>query len=119
MKDEEGLCETLLLSDAYVHTSYIDNSPNSVCEAQMLGVPTIATNVGGTATLIHDNETGLLVPANDPYQLASLIIMLQSDEETCVRLSHNATQVALTRHDKTKIVNEILNTYSSIIKDKQ
>ena len=119
VKDEEGLCETLLLSDAYVHTSYIDNSPNSVCEAQMLGVPTIATNVGGTATLIHDNETGLLVPANDPYQLASLIIMLQSDEETCVRLSHNATQAALTRHDKTKIVNEILNTYSSIIKDKQ
>ena len=59
------------------------------------------------------------MPANDPYQLASLIIMLQSDEETCVRLSHNATQVALTRHDKTKIVNEILNTYSSIIKDKQ
>lgn len=117
--DETSLCDTLLQSDAYVHTSYIDNSPNSVCEAQMLGVPTIATNVGGTATLIHDNETGLLVPANDPYQLASLIKMLQSDKETCIRLSHNATQAALTRHDKSKIIIDILNTYSSIIKDKQ
>lgn len=67
---EEVIKEHLLSCTVYVHPSYIDNSPNSVCEAQLCKVPVIANNVGGVNTIIQDGETGYLVPANDPYNTA-------------------------------------------------
>ena len=43
----DNLVKQLCNSNFYIHPSYIENSPNSVCEAMALGMPVIATNVGG------------------------------------------------------------------------
>ena len=67
------LIELLLNSNIYVHPAYIENSSNSICEAQILGLPIIATNVGGTSTLIQHEKNGILVTPNDPYNLAAYI----------------------------------------------
>lgn len=64
------LARQLRESTVYVHPSYIDNSPNSVCEAQYLGVPVIATNVGGVSSLIDNGMNGILVQSHDAYMLA-------------------------------------------------
>lgn len=48
------LKDELLRASVYVHTLYIDNSPNSVCEAQIMGLPTIVTHVGGSYSLIEE-----------------------------------------------------------------
>jgi glycosyltransferase involved in cell wall biosynthesis len=45
--NSKNLITHLHQSDIFIHPSYIDNSPNSICEAQMMGLPVIATNVGG------------------------------------------------------------------------
>lgn len=45
-----------LLSNVFICPSTIENSPNSLCEAQLLGVPHIASYVGGTADLMKGNE---------------------------------------------------------------
>ena len=60
----------MLASDLYVSASHIENSPNSVAEAQLIGMPCIATGVGGTATYIEHNISGIIVPPGDPYALA-------------------------------------------------
>jgi L-malate glycosyltransferase len=52
----------------------------TIFEAMAQGVTPIATNVGGTAELIVDGETGYVVPPNDPEAIASLIRKLYSDE---------------------------------------
>lgn len=72
----ETLKQELLQSTAYVHTSYIDNSPNSVCEALLVGVPVVAMNVGGVSSIVKDKQNGFIVPANDPFAAASKILKI-------------------------------------------
>lgn len=110
------ITEELLNCDAYIHPSYIDNSPNAVCEAQYLGVPVIATNVGGISTLVDHNINGLLFPANDPYTLAHIISSIKLDPLTWNSLGSNAAFMAKERHDPEKIVNDLKMIYKSIMR---
>ena len=109
------LCEAELEATLYFHPSYIDNSPNSLCEAQMLGVPVVCTDVGGVASLIKDRDTGFLIPANDPYQGAAIIEMLYLDKELNRKIGEAGKIVAQKRHNVEKIKSEIINVYNSII----
>lgn len=113
--DSQTLKQELQECAIYVHPSYIDNSPNSLCEAQIMGIPSIATYVGGIPTLIKNGETGFLVPANDPFQTAFIISTLLSDENLRNTIGKQAKEVALVRHDKVKITNQLLNIYENII----
>lgn len=112
---QETLYSKLLETTVFVHPSYIDNSPNSVCEAQILGCPVIATNVGGIPSLIENDKTGLLIPANDPYQMAFLIREIYLNKDLADNLSKNGREVALKRHNKKHIVDKLINIYDSII----
>ena len=111
------LKEHLLSSTMYIHTAYIENSPNSICEAQCLGIPIVSTNVGGISTLIKNGEQGDLVPANDPWQMAYAIIMLSKDKDRMLRYSQNSKAVAMKRHDDANIRNQLLNVYHTLLKD--
>lgn len=99
----------------YAHTAYIENSPNSVCEAQILGIPVIATNVGGVISLIDEGETGYLVPANDPYQMAFFIEQLYENKNLNIEIGGRARKKALERHNKGKIIEDLIQTYRTII----
>lgn len=111
----EKLKEELEKSTVYVHTAYIENSPNSVCEAQILGVPVIATMVGGVPSLIKEGKTGFLCPANDPYQMAFMIKKVYEDNKMNMTIGEKEREVALKRHDRNKIVNDLIETYKVII----
>ena len=111
IKKAEEIVSLLFETSIFVHTSYIDNSPNSLCEAQMLGVPTISTNVGGICSLIEDNIDGFLVPSNDPYLLASRIAQLSCSEEILTYISNQAREKALKRHSKENITKQLIGTY--------
>lgn len=71
------LRDALLESTMYFHPSYTENSPNSVCEAQILGVPVVASRVGGTDSLVEHGKTGFLYPVTDPY-IAAIYSFLNS-----------------------------------------
>ena len=111
----EQIKKELLNCTIYVHPSYIDNSPNSVCEAQMLGVTCIATNVGGVSSIISEGKTGFLVPANDPFQTAYLIQIISKNKSLNLQIGINARAIANTRHNKNKIVEGLLDIYNNLI----
>lgn len=113
--DASRLVQELLASDIYIHTSYIDNSPNAICEAQYIGIPTIATYVGGVPSLIDNDKDGILIPANAPYTLANTIINLFKDKEKQCSLSKNSIIKARQRHNPNCILKDLLNCYQSII----
>lgn len=109
------LLEHLLDSDIYVHPSYIENSSNSIAEAQILGMPIIACNVGGLNSMINHNKTGILVASNDPYHMAYKIKSLHDDPFFASYLGENAHQAASIRHNKDKILKNILSAYQQLI----
>lgn len=114
---KEELVDALCTSSCYVHTSYIDNSPNSICEAQILGVPVLATNVGGISSIVNNGIDGILFPANAPYTAAALIKRVIADEGLSNMLSSNAIKGATDRHNPAKIGKRLAEIYETIIKE--
>ena len=105
------LRNALLSCSAYVHPSYIDNSPNSVCEAQILGVPVVATNVGGVSSLFSKEQSSRLVPANDPFSMAFRI-----REALASPVSFIADRAACrTRHDPSAVCERLMEIYQDIL----
>jgi glycosyltransferase involved in cell wall biosynthesis len=116
LKTPDELVNTLNDSDLFIHPSYIDNSPNSVCEAQILGLPVIACNVGGITSLIKSNETGILIPANGMFELAIKIKSFYNNKESFLKIGEQARSVAIFRHNKKLIKQDMLNAYLQMIK---
>ena len=111
----ETLCDEISSCTVYMQPSYVENSPNSVCEAQILGIPVVATNVGGTASLIENGETGFLVPSGEPYFAAYKIQVLYEDKSLNINMGRKAQIAASKRHDKRTIVENLIEIYKKIL----
>jgi glycosyltransferase involved in cell wall biosynthesis len=113
--NEDGLIKEMMNANLFVHASHIDNSPNSVCEAMLLGMPVIASYVGGTPSIISDKIEGLLVQDGDPYALAGAIIELIRDRDLAKNLGIKAREKAIVRHDPKLILKDLRHVYASVI----
>jgi glycosyltransferase involved in cell wall biosynthesis len=111
----QQIIEEMKHASVFVLPSHIDNSPNSLCEAMLIGMPCIATQVGGIPTLVRDGVDGLLYHDRDPYILAEKIIKLIDDNELSFRLGAQARKTALQRHDRQKIADRTVEIYRSIL----
>ena len=117
--DADRLAATLVGSDVYVHVSHIENSPNSVCEAMLLGMPVIASYSGGTGSMLENEKEGILVQDGDPYVYAGAIIDVYSHFDKAKFYGDNARKRAIVRHDPVRISNELIKNYHSIIEHKK
>lgn len=113
--NKNDLIRILSSASCYVHPSYIDNSPNSVCEAQYIGIPVLATYVGGIPSLVEHGKTGMLFPANDPYTLVSLLDRIRGDRDLAEALSRNEREASRMRHDPETIRKQLLSIYNQIL----
>jgi glycosyltransferase involved in cell wall biosynthesis len=85
--DHHGKLEEFSKADIYINTNRIDNMPVSVLEARALGLPVVATEVGGLAYLITHGEDGLLVPDNDCEAMITAVKELVENPKLAHRLS--------------------------------
>lgn len=81
-------------ADIFLNTNHVDNVPVSVIEACAMGLPVVATNVGGIPDLLQDGETALLVPSGDDQAMAAGVIRLLQDPDLAGRLSANGRRLA-------------------------
>lgn len=108
------MVEQYLGARIFVSPSIIENSSNSVCEAQLLGTPVIASNVGGMMDLIEHRRTGLLYRFEETTLLADYICELLGDDNLCRSLSQAERETALARHDRTAIAHCLTHIYEEI-----
>ena len=105
------LRDALRSCSVFVHPSYIDNSSNSVCEAQILGVPVVATNVGGVSSLFSPEQASRLVPSNDPFAMAFRIREALASPASFIA-GHNTCRA---RHNPAFICERLMGIYRTVL----
>lgn len=105
----------LLRAGIYVLPSHIDNNSNSLCEAMMLGMPCIASFVGGIGSVLHDGADGVAVQDGDPWALAGAVKELLAHPQQAARLAEAARETALHRHNPEAIVRNLNTIYRTIV----
>lgn len=103
-------------SHLFICPSSIENSPNSIGEAQLLGVPTIGSYVGGVPDMIEHSETGLLYRFEEVEMLAVHIRRIFTDTRLAMHLSKNGIKAAEKRHDQIENLKKTIDIYRVIVK---
>jgi O-antigen/teichoic acid export membrane protein/glycosyltransferase involved in cell wall biosynthesis len=91
-----------------------ETMPTAILEAGSLGIPTVATSVGGIPDLITHGKTGLLVPARDARALADAICRLLSQPEDAHALGRAAREFVLARHSLAVCTERFLRVASAL-----
>ena len=92
--DRTGKAREGSAADIYLNTSRIDNMPVAILEAAAMGLPVVATRVGGLPYLLRDGDNGLLVPNDDAPAMIDAIRRLLNEPELAKRMSTNGRVLA-------------------------
>lgn len=108
----EEMKREYLRSNVFVCPSSIENSPNSLAEAQILGVPVLASQVGGIPDMMQGDEEHLY-RFEEVEMLAHKIVQLFEKQDEID--TEPMRQVALKRHNPEKIIEELIDTYKAVM----
>jgi teichuronic acid biosynthesis glycosyltransferase TuaC len=95
----ERVCRYLAAADVMAFASHNEGLPNVVMEALAAGLPTAATDVGGTREVLVDGVTGLLVPAKDAVALAAAVDRLLARPRWAAELAERGRRLILAHFD--------------------
>ncbi|MHB1769612.1 MAG: glycosyltransferase family 4 protein [Minisyncoccota bacterium] len=94
MLTHEDTLATIRFADVFVLNSSYEGLSHLLIEALAIGVPIVATQIGGNAEVIEDGSTGLLVPAGDTKGLARALARVLAEgafrERTSARMKESA-----------------------------
>ena len=115
-----GKCSDLQMKEAFLNAnvfalpSTIENSPNSLGEAMLLGVPCVTADVGGVKNLLTHGEEGFIYQSAAPYMLAYHIRQIFAARDAAAAMGQKARAHALRTHDPEKNLQDLIDIYESI-----
>lgn len=107
--------ESLKEMDIFVLPSRTEGCPIVVLEAMAIGLPVIATNVGGNPELVIDGETGLLIPVEQPEIMAMSIIKLIENSNLTQKLGQNGKKRAFTEFHPSYFTERLQKLYDHLV----
>ena len=96
----EEMKREYLRANVFVLPSTVENSPNSLAEAMMLGVPAIASDVGGVSDYASHLRDAFIYPSSAPYMLAHYLDKVFSDPEGSSAIAAAGRERALREYDR-------------------
>jgi glycosyltransferase involved in cell wall biosynthesis len=102
--------------DVFIHTPRAEAFGLVVAEAMATGLPVIATEVGGLLDLVRPGITGLLVPVENPPQIAAALDSLLTDRCERELLGAKATQVATEEYGLELYAHRHIQLYKRVIR---
>jgi glycosyltransferase involved in cell wall biosynthesis len=98
--------------DVFCLPSYANEGvPQALMQAMACGLPVVTTPVGSIEEIVADDETGLLVPPENPERLRDAIARLLDDAPTRARLGSRAAEVARERFGDERMVDRMLEVF--------
>ncbi len=91
-QEREKVLSLVKSSDIFIMPSRYEGTPIALLEAGSLGVPIIASKVGGIPELVQDQLHAILVPPEDPQSLAQAVMRIIKDKKLAETLSTNAVE---------------------------
>lgn len=111
---EDKMIEMYMKSHIYVLPSVIENSPNSLGEAMILGTPCISSYCGGVPDMLTHGKDGFIYQTDAHYMLSYYIKRIFSDDELAMFLSKNSKIHANKTHDVKENTETLLDIYDKI-----
>lgn len=135
--DADAMKKQYLKSSLFVCCSTIENSPNSLGEAMLLGVPCVSADVGGIESIFNRGEDGILYRGyrstknsfdntcdamnaekeaveDAASRLAKAVIQMWDDEERMKYYCENARKHAKITHDREENYKKMMEIYAEI-----
>ena len=114
-----GFDKLRLLEEAalYVLPSYTEAAPLSILEAMSVGLPVIATPVGGIPDVLHDGEDGYLVPPGSLSELSRRIIELLNNRGLRERMGESARRRLHSKFSPDISVSALITLYQQYAAD--
>lgn len=113
--NEQQMCERYLQSHVFASASTIENESNTLSEAKLLGVPCVASYVGGVTSRIQHGVDGFLYQHDAPYMLSYYICKIFSEDELAMSLSQNATEKAKVILDRSVNLSKMREIYDTVL----
>ncbi len=112
--NEKEMIQNYLRSHVFLSASSIENESNSLSEAKMLGVPCVASYVGGVTDRIIHGKDGFFYQHDAPYMLAHFVCKIFKRDDLAEKFSENARASAKEINDPVKNINQLIDIYKSI-----
>ncbi|MFA5173568.1 MAG: glycosyltransferase family 4 protein [Candidatus Pacearchaeota archaeon] len=105
-KNKKEVLDLLSKSDLFINPSYSEGLPTSVLEAGAVGLPVIATDVGGTNEVIINNITGILINQKDPKEIKEAIEFYINHPKEKTKYSIALNKLIKSQFDWNKIIQQ-------------
>lgn len=117
-----GFCtnvpQIMRLLDVLVQPSLNEGFGLSILEALYMGIPVIATNVGGIPEILHDKVTGVLIPPNDAQALAQAISVILENKDMAAEMAKAGRVSVESRFSIEHMVQEFSELYCALFRKK-
>lgn len=102
--------------DLLVLPSLEEGLPRVALEAQAIGIPVVASNVGGVIEAVDDGKTGILVPPRDINALSNAIVQLLSDRLLRLRMGEEGRKYVQSKFRLENTIEQIERLYSGLLR---
>lgn len=106
----------LAAMDIFLLSSYTEGTSMTLLEAMSLGIPAVATRVGGNPEIVAEGETGLLVTSDDDADFAEAMVRIRRNPALYEALSRNSRSRFDQHFTVAKMVNQYLGLYKHILR---
>lgn len=118
-KTAEEVAQILTTAHVCVVPSAMEGASTTLCEAMLVGTPSISSYRGGMTDLLREGESGFYYDFNEYPVLAEKIMMLFGNIELCKKISQNVQKDSAVRHDRETNYAKLKSIYHEVLENEK